>query len=115
MPRPSLEQWINCCESLLVSEVVHVTDHVCNGCFCSAACVLACVQNDLRLSASLQAVGPVALLSLLMRDRLEPLVPGSESNIDPNHPVDEAAQTRFDAAAIQVRKVCTLHSSFGAV
>ena len=53
----------------------------------------------------MQAVGPVALVSLLMRDRLEPLVPGSEANIDPNHPVDEAAQTQFNAASIQVRSV----------
>lgn len=53
----------------------------------------------------LQAVGPVALVSLLLRDRLEPLVPGSESNEDPNHPVDEAAQTQFNTAAIQVNHV----------
>ena len=51
----------------------------------------------------MQAVGPVALLSLLLRDRLEPLVPGSEANVDPNHPVNEAAQTSFNAAAIQVQ------------
>ncbi|KAK9867074.1 hypothetical protein WJX84_002332 [Apatococcus fuscideae] len=51
------------------------------------------------------AVGPVALVSLLLHDRLEPLVPGSAANINPSHPADEEAQLRFNTAAIQVALV----------
>jgi len=48
------------------------------------------------------AVGPVALISLLLGDSLSKLVPGSESNPNPNQPGDPAAQQAYNRAAIQI-------------
>ena len=49
-----------------------------------------------------QAVGPVAIISLLLSNGLGDLVPGSEANIEPNDPANPAAQHEYNVAAIQV-------------
>lgn len=48
------------------------------------------------------AVGPVAILSLLLSSSLSELIPGAKQNWDPNDPANPAAQTAYNAAAIQV-------------
>lgn len=50
----------------------------------------------------LQAVGPVAVTSLLLGTGLKDLI-SSEVQADPNNPVDPAAQMEYNMAAIQVR------------
>ena len=49
-----------------------------------------------------QAVGPVALVSLLLSDGLTELLPAAEVNTNPNHPADPATQLLYNHAAIQV-------------
>ena len=51
---------------------------------------------------ALQAVGPVALVSLLLSDGLTKLLPAAEVNTNPNHPADPATQLLYNHAAIQV-------------
>lgn len=51
-----------------------------------------------------QAVGPVALISLLLSDSLGKIVPGAEENSNPNNPANPSAQQAYNKAAIQVRK-----------
>lgn len=50
-----------------------------------------------------QAVGPVALVSLLLNNGLTKIIPAAEINTNPNHPVDPAVQIQYNHAAIQVR------------
>ena len=50
-----------------------------------------------------QAVGPVAITSLLLSNGVGGLVPAADVNIDPNNPVDPAAQHLYNTVCIQVR------------
>lgn len=50
----------------------------------------------------LQAVGPVALVSLLLSEGLSKAVPGAELNTNPNSPADPDVQAVYNRAAIQV-------------
>lgn len=49
-----------------------------------------------------QALGPVALVSLLLNDGLVKAIPGSDINENPNQPVDAHLQQIYNHAAIQV-------------
>ena len=49
-----------------------------------------------------QALGPVALVSLLLNTGLIKAVPGSDINENPNLPEDPELQDRFNRAAVQV-------------
>ena len=49
-----------------------------------------------------QAVGPVALVSLLLNEGLTKVIPGAEANSNPNRPADPAVQQQYNHAAIQV-------------
>ena len=51
---------------------------------------------------SKQAVGPVALVSLLLSDSLGEMVAGSVENTNPNRPANPEAQQAYNEAAIQV-------------
>lgn len=51
----------------------------------------------------LQALGPVALVSLLLNDGLVKAIPGSDINENPNRPVDPDMQQVYNRAAIQVQ------------
>ncbi len=51
---------------------------------------------------TMQAVGPVALVSLLLSEGLTKVIPGAEVNANPNRPADPAVQKRYNHAAIQV-------------
>ena len=51
----------------------------------------------------LQAVGPVALVSLLLNDGLVRVLPGSDINDNPNQPADPALQEAYNHAAVQAR------------
>lgn len=51
----------------------------------------------------MQALGPVALVSLLLNDGLTKAIPGSDINDNPNQPKDPALQAAFNHAAIQAR------------
>ncbi|KAL0048646.1 hypothetical protein WJX82_007650 [Trebouxia sp. C0006] len=48
------------------------------------------------------AVGPVALVSLLLSEGLTKVIPGAEVNANPNRPADPAVQKQYNHAAIQV-------------
>ncbi|DBA76202.1 TPA: hypothetical protein ACH3X1_009930 [Trebouxia sp. C0004] len=48
------------------------------------------------------AVGPVALVSLLLSEGLTKVIPGAEVNTNPNRPADPAVQKQYNHAAIQV-------------
>ncbi len=50
----------------------------------------------------MQAVGPVALVSLLLSEGLTKVIPGAEINTNPNRPADPAVQKQYNHAAIQV-------------
>ena len=50
----------------------------------------------------MQAVGPVALVSLLLNDGLTKAMPGSDVNENPNQPQDPAMQAAYNKAAVQV-------------
>ena len=50
----------------------------------------------------LQAVGPVALVSLLLSEGLTKAIPGAEVNANPNQPADAQIQQNYNHAAIQV-------------
>jgi len=50
----------------------------------------------------MQALGPVALVSLLLNDGLTKAIPGSDINENPNLPVDPELQDKFNRAAVQV-------------
>lgn len=50
----------------------------------------------------LSAVGPVAIISLLLSNGLGNLIPGSEDNIEPNDPANPRAQHEYNIAAVQV-------------
>lgn len=50
----------------------------------------------------LQAVGPVAITSLILSNGLVDLIPGAEDNDDPNMPYNPEAQYSYNSAAIQV-------------
>ena len=49
-----------------------------------------------------QAVGPVALVSLLLSDSLGRIVPGADDNENPNRPSNPKAQQAYNEAAVQV-------------
>ena len=49
-----------------------------------------------------QALGPVALVSLLLNDGLVKAIPGCDINENPNQPVDAHLQQIYNRAAIQV-------------
>ena len=51
---------------------------------------------------AMQAVGPVAVTSLLLGSGLKNLI-SSDVQADPNNPADPAAQMEYNMAAIQVR------------
>lgn len=51
---------------------------------------------------ALQAVGPVALVSLLLSEGLTKVIPGAELNVNPNQPADPQMQQKYNHAAIQV-------------
>lgn len=50
----------------------------------------------------MQALGPVALVSLLLNTGLIKAVPGSDINENPNLPEDPELQERYNRAAVQV-------------
>ena len=50
----------------------------------------------------MQAVGPVALVSLLLSEGLTKAIPGAEVNANPNRPSDPQVQLQYNHAAIQV-------------
>lgn len=50
----------------------------------------------------LQAVGPVALVSLLLNEGLTKVIPGAEVNANPNQPANPQVQQKYNHAAIQV-------------
>ncbi len=52
-----------------------------------------------------QAVGPVAITSLLLSNGLADLIPGADANIEPNDPADPQAQHEYNIAAIQVMPI----------
>lgn len=52
--------------------------------------------------SALQAVGPVALVSLLLNDGLTKAIPGAELNANPNRPAEPQVQLQYNHAAIQV-------------
>ena len=52
---------------------------------------------------SVQALGPVALVSPLLNDGLTKAIPGSDINENPNLPEDPELQAQFNRAAVQVR------------
>ena len=54
----------------------------------------------------MQALGPVALVSLLLNTGLSKAVPGSDINENPNLPDDPELQERFNRAAVQVTSCC---------
>ena len=54
----------------------------------------------------MQAVGPVAITSLLLSNGAGGLVPAADVNVDPNNPVDPAAQHLYNTVCIQVRRGC---------
>jgi hypothetical protein len=56
-----------------------------------------------------QALGPVALVSLLLNDGLVKAIPGCDINENPNQPVDANLQQIYNHAAIQAH---TFHSTF---
>ena len=56
----------------------------------------------MRVSLYVQAVGPVALVSLLLNNGLTKVIPAAEVNTNPNHPADPAVQMEYNHAAIQV-------------
>ena len=66
--------------------------------------------NEAALS-TLQAVGPVAITSLILSNGLVDLIPGAEDNDDPNMPYDPEAQYAYNSAAIQARPGTCLASS----
>ena len=49
----------------------------------------------------MQALGPVALVSLLLNDGLTKAIPGSDVNSNPNLPDDPELQDKFNRAAVQ--------------
>lgn len=53
-------------------------------------------------SSTVQAVGPVALVSLLLSEGLTKAIPGAEVNANPNRPSDPQVQLQYNHAAIQV-------------
>jgi hypothetical protein len=59
---------------------------------------------------TLQGVGPVALVSLLLSDQLTAIIPGSEIITDPNRPEDPGIQDEYNRAAIQVCALLSLLS-----
>lgn len=59
-------------------------------------------MNWVMIITMSQAVGPVAVTSLLLGTGLKDLI-SSEVQADPNNPVDPAAQMEYNMAAIQVR------------
>ncbi len=61
--------------------------------------MLACLINEIPM----QALGPVALVSLLLNDGLVKAIPGCDINENPNQPVDAHLQQIYNHAAIQVR------------
>ncbi len=50
----------------------------------------------------MQALGPVALVSLLLNDGLTKAIPGSDINENPNQPQDPGLQAAYNTAAVQV-------------
>ena len=68
-----------------------------------------------------QALGPVALVSLLLNTGLIKAVPGSDINENPNLPEDPELQERFNRAAVQVTSCCRCpirkpaHNYYGSV
>ena len=55
-----------------------------------------------RVCNHVQAVGPVALVSLLLSNGLTKVIPAAEVNTNPNHPADPLVQMQYNHAAIQV-------------
>ena len=49
-----------------------------------------------------QALGPVALVSLLLNDGLSKAIPGSDVNENPNLPENPELQAQYNRAAVQV-------------
>lgn len=49
-----------------------------------------------------QAVGPVALVSLLLSNGLTKVIPAAEVNTNPNHPANPHVQMQYNHAAVQV-------------
>ena len=58
-------------------------------------------------SLFMQALGPVALVSLLLNDGLTKAIPGSDINENPNLPEDPELQAQFNRAAVQVRSAAS--------
>ena len=54
-----------------------------------------------------QALGPVALVSLLLNDGLTKAIPGSDINENPNLPEDPELQAQFNRAAVQVHSAAS--------
>ena len=50
----------------------------------------------------MQAIGPVAITSLLLMNGVGGLVPAADVNVDPNNPADPAAQRLYNDVALQV-------------
>lgn len=63
---------------------------------------IVCVIDLHSHECDMQAVGPVALVSLLLNNGLTKLMPAAEMNTNPNHPSDPAVQMQYNHAAIQV-------------
>ena len=55
----------------------------------------------------MQALGPVALVSLLLNTGLIKAVPGSDINENPNLPEDPELQERYNRAAVQASPHCS--------
>ena len=53
---------------------------------------------------NLQALGPVALVSLILGDGLAKAIPGSDINDNPNQPADPALQDIYNRAAVQASR-----------
>lgn len=56
----------------------------------------------MHTNACMQALGPVALVSLLLSDGLVQAIPGSDVNTNPNQPANPRLQAEYNRAAIQV-------------
>ena len=58
-----------------------------------------------------QALGPVALVSLLLNDGLSKAIPGSDVNENPNLPEDPELQAQYNRAAVQVYSAAPMNVS----
>ena len=56
-----------------------------------------------------QALGPVALVSLLLNDGLSKAIPGSDINENPNLPENPELQAQYNRAAVQVHSAASAH------